>query len=166
MSDEARALRTEDSHEAPANDGASEWWRVASLEFNKRFDERLRPARHLIGRPDWALVASLALDPECFGKILAAYGFTRRVARWERGELKWWPDTDGPVFLMHRKQDDRAVYIDRYSGAWRTLDNRHHGRDMISLGQFMGDGSLTFGQIAWRIVRLCGLTEVPVVRGT
>lgn len=148
-----------------AEDPYAEWWRVASAAINHRLDERFRPTREKIGRPDWALVASMALDDECFGKILAGYGFTARVARWERGTLHWWPQTDGPVFLMHRKADDRSVYIDRHSGAWRLLDNRSHGRDMISLGQFMSDGALTYGQIAWRIVRLCGMTEVPVVRG-
>lgn len=150
---------------ADASDINAEWWRAASADFNRRLDDRLRPAKHLIGRPDWALVASMALDHECFGKILAAYGFTSRVARWARGELRWWPNTDGPVFLMHRKADDRAVYIDRHSGAWRTVDGRYQGRDLISLGQFMCDGALSFGQIAWRIVKLCGLTEVPLVHG-
>lgn len=51
------------------------------------------PFRRPSTGPDRPFVAALALDPENLPRALAAMGFNARLARFQRGEVKWWqPD--------------------------------------------------------------------------
>ena len=59
---------------------------------------------------DVALLRYLVLDDEHIPQVFAAIGFDRRIAVFQRGVLRWWAETDGPVWLMRRRQPEFCAY--------------------------------------------------------
>ena len=92
--------------------------------FRRRMDQAARQQGVL------PFLNALALDEDHIPHVFAAMGFDLRVTIFERGKLRWWPASLGPVWMMSRSQPELVVYVDRYSGRWtpspRATRKRHH----------------------------------------
>jgi hypothetical protein len=105
---------------------------------------------------DVALLRYLVLDDEHIPHVFAAMGFGRRIAVFQRGALRWWAATDGPVWLMWRQQPEFCAYVDRYTGRWTTLQHAPRGRDLIALAALAWRCS--YAQAARHLAAICDVS--------
>lgn len=141
--------------------------------------------------PAWAFADICALrDTGDVARVMVAMGL-RRVAVYARGELAWWPPEywrwprgrflasretlaainafrrDQPVYAMRAEdpdiipRPDLLLFVERYTGEWRTASGGARGEDIVSLGAFCW--RISRGQAAQRIVRVCGYQRLPRV---